>query len=164
MTKIFETNLPSAELKTPRTHYYALNYKLEYIGLTVLVARLSEGLPFGEHDGHSQILEGGHIEEGGVLVVPDVFVVVRTRHVRAVRGSGAGNVAGAEGDERRDEVHPDRWRDERCPGQITTHCSRHDRTRYSLRLRRPRLVPALLPHQEESQDLEHQAGDDLGQN
>lgn len=34
---------------------------------------------------------------------------------------------------------------------------------YSLRLGRPRLVPALLLHQEESQDLEQQAGEDLGE-
>lgn len=43
--------------------------------LTVLVARLSEGLPFGENDGHRQILEGRDVEEGGVLVVTDVSVV-----------------------------------------------------------------------------------------
>lgn len=51
------------------------------ISLTVLVAGLSEWFSLGEDDGHSQILEGGDIEEGGVLIVPDVFVVDRSRHI-----------------------------------------------------------------------------------
>lgn len=59
--------------------------------LTVLVAGLSEGLPLGENDGHSQILEGRHVEKGGVLVVLDVLVV----HVGLVSfGRHPGNVAG----------------------------------------------------------------------
>lgn len=49
--------------------------------LTVLVAWLSKGLSLGENDSHSQILEGGDVEEGGVLVVPYVFVVLRIRDV-----------------------------------------------------------------------------------
>lgn len=65
--------------------------------LTVLVARLPEGLPFGEDDGHHQILEGGDIEEGGVLVVPDVFMVRGRRHVKAAIEPGSGAVAGAAG-------------------------------------------------------------------
>ena len=69
---------------------------------TVLVAGLSERLPLGENDGHGQILEGGDVEEGGVLVVLDVFVVVRARHIHALRGTGVGNVAGTAGGERRE--------------------------------------------------------------
>lgn len=66
--------------------------------LTVLVAGLSEWLSLGEDDGNSQILEGGDVEEGGVLVVLDVFVVVRGRYVQAE--AGAGNITGTTGDER----------------------------------------------------------------
>lgn len=76
------------------------------IRLTVLVAWLSKGLSLGENDGHSQILEGGDIEEGGVLVVPDVFVVVRACHVLAVRETGAGNITGATGGEKKEGVNP----------------------------------------------------------
>lgn len=57
--------------------------------LTALVAGLSEGLPLGENDGHGQILEGRDVEEGGVLVVPDVLVVNIGLIAR-----GTGNVAG----------------------------------------------------------------------
>ena len=70
--------------------------------LTVLVAGLSEGLSLGEDDGNSQILEGGDVEEGGVLVVLDVFVVVRGRYVQAE--AGAGNITGTTGDERNKEL------------------------------------------------------------
>ena len=66
--------------------------------LTVLVAGLPEGLSLGEDDGNSQILEGGDVEEGGVLVVLDVFVVVRGRYVQAE--AGAGNITGTTGGER----------------------------------------------------------------
>lgn len=72
------------------------------VSLTVLVARLSEGLPLRENDGHNQILEGGDVEEGGVLIVLDVFGVGRAGHVQAVRGTG--NVAGAAGDQKRDKA------------------------------------------------------------
>lgn len=65
--------------------------------LTILVAGLSERFSLGEDDGHSQVLEGGDVEEGGVLVVPDVFGVDRSCHVLAERETGAGNVAGAAG-------------------------------------------------------------------
>lgn len=66
--------------------------------LTVLVAGLSEGLPLGENDGHSQILEGRHVEEGGVLVVSDVLVV----HIGLVSvGHWTGNVAGTTKQERK---------------------------------------------------------------
>lgn len=65
--------------------------------LTVLVAWLPEGLPFGENDGHRQILEGRDVEEGGVLVVTDVFVV-DIRLVPALRGTG--DITGAAGDKR----------------------------------------------------------------
>lgn len=51
----------------------------------VLVAGLSEWFSLGEDDGHSQVLEGGDVEEGGVLVVLDVFVVVCTCYILAVR-------------------------------------------------------------------------------
>lgn len=63
---------------------------------------MSEGLPLGENDGHSQVLKGGDVEEGGVLVVPDVFVVVGGGYIHAVRGSGAGHVTGTTGEERRE--------------------------------------------------------------
>lgn len=62
---------------------------------TVLVARLSEGFSFGENDRDNQVLERGHVEEGGVFIVLDVFVVVRGRYVETVRATGAGHVAGA---------------------------------------------------------------------
>lgn len=68
--------------------------------LTVLVAGLPEGLSLGEDDGNSQILEGGDVEEGGVLVVLDVFVVVRGRYVQAE--AGAGNITGTTGGERKE--------------------------------------------------------------
>ena len=71
-----------------------------FTSLTVPVAGLSEGLPLGEDDGHSQVLEGGDVEEGGVLVVLDVFVVVRARYIQAVREAGAGGIAGAAGREK----------------------------------------------------------------
>lgn len=71
--------------------------------LTVLVARLSEGLPFGENDGHRQILEGRDVEEGGVLVVMDVSVV-NVRLVPAVRGTGAGDITGAAWGQKRDQA------------------------------------------------------------
>lgn len=59
--------------------------------LTVLVAWLSEGLPLGENDSHRQILEGRDVEEGRVLVVPDVLGVnISIVYV----GHGIGNVAG----------------------------------------------------------------------
>lgn len=67
--------------------------------LTVLVARLSEGLSFGENDGYSQILEGGDVEEGGVLVVFDVFVVMGACYIWAVRKTGSGNITGTKGGE-----------------------------------------------------------------
>lgn len=64
---------------------------LQQTTLTVLVAGLPEGLPLGEDDGHSQVLEGRHVEEGGVLVVTDVLGV----HVGLVHvGRQTGNVAG----------------------------------------------------------------------
>jgi hypothetical protein len=44
--------------------------------LTVFVTGLSEGLPLGEDDGHDEVLEGGDVEQGGVLVVLDVVVVL----------------------------------------------------------------------------------------
>lgn len=65
--------------------------------LTVPVAGLSEGLPFGENDGHNQILEGGHVEERGVLVVPDVLVVGSPGRVHALRETLSGDVTGAAG-------------------------------------------------------------------
>lgn len=65
---------------------------------------MSERFSFGEYDGHSQILEGGDVEEGRVLVVPDVFVVVRACYVQAVRGTGAGDITGAAGDETREDA------------------------------------------------------------
>ena len=45
--------------------------------LTVFVAGLSERLPFRVNNGHHQVLERGDVEQGGVLVVPDVLVVCR---------------------------------------------------------------------------------------
>ena len=45
------------------------------MALTVLIARLSEGLPLGEDDGHDEVLERGDVEECSVLVVLDVVVV-----------------------------------------------------------------------------------------
>lgn len=71
--------------------------------LTVLVARLSKGLPFGENDGHRQILEGRDVEEGGVLVVTDVFVV-NVGLVPTVRGTGAGDITGTTGGQKRDQA------------------------------------------------------------
>lgn len=62
--------------------------------LTVLVARLSEGFPLGEDDGNSQVLEGGHVEQGGVFIVLDVLVAVRGRYIEAVTGAGAGHITG----------------------------------------------------------------------
>lgn len=57
--------------------------------LTVLVARLPEGFSFGENDGDNEILEGGDIEETGVLKVLDVvfihFCVVEFGHVQVIR-------------------------------------------------------------------------------
>lgn len=66
-------------------------------GLTVLVARLSEGFSFGENDGNSQILKRRDVEEAGVLVVPDVFGVVCARCVLALRETGGGHITGATG-------------------------------------------------------------------
>lgn len=66
--------------------------------LTVLVAGLPEGLPLWEDNGYSQVLEGGDVEEGGVLVVPDVFKVMRRCDI--VRKTGTGNVTGAAKEER----------------------------------------------------------------
>lgn len=63
-------------------------------GLTVLVAGLSEGFSLGENDGHDQILEGGDVEEAGVLVVSDVFGVQSARCVLALVENGAGHVTG----------------------------------------------------------------------
>ena len=66
--------------------------------LTVLVAWLSEGLSLGENNGHSQILEGGDVEEGGVLIVPDVFVVVRGCFIKAPRETGSRDITGTAGE------------------------------------------------------------------
>ena len=61
-----------------------LNVSIRF--LTVPVAGQPEGLPLGEDDGHGQVLEGGHVEQRGVLVVTDVLVVVGPRgHVGPVR-------------------------------------------------------------------------------
>lgn len=65
------------------------HYWVQRTTLTALVAGLSEGLPLRENDGHGQILEGRDVEEGGVLVVPDVLVVNIGLIAR-----GTGNVAG----------------------------------------------------------------------
>lgn len=66
-----------------------------HAGLTVPVAGLSEGLPFGEDYGHNQVLEGGHVEERGVFVVLDVLVVVRARRrVHALRQTDVTGAAG----------------------------------------------------------------------
>lgn len=43
--------------------------------LTILVARLPERFAFGENNGNNEILEGGDVEEAGVLVVLDIVVV-----------------------------------------------------------------------------------------
>lgn len=67
--------------------------------LTVFVSGLPEGPPLGENNGHHQVLEGGDVEEGGVLIVPDVFMVNRCRHVQAAIEPGPGAVAGTAGEE-----------------------------------------------------------------
>lgn len=58
-------------------------------GLTVLVARLPEGFAFGENDGDNEILEGGDVEETGVLKVLDVVIIhfccVDSGHVQVIR-------------------------------------------------------------------------------
>lgn len=82
-------------------HCDSLSVKQQHTALTVLVARLSEGLSLGENDGHGQILEGGDVEEGGVLVVHDVFFIMRGCYVPAVREIGTGRVTGAKRDKKR---------------------------------------------------------------
>jgi len=55
--------------------------KFEFdLALTVPVAGQPEGLPLGEDYGYRQILEGGDVEQRGVLIVPDVLVVVGRWH------------------------------------------------------------------------------------
>lgn len=110
-------------------------------GLTVLVAGLSKGLSFGENDGNSQILEGGDIEEAGVLIVLDVF---GARCVIAMGEIGAGGITGTAGQR---QLCYQSW--SRCH-----MCTRFHwfsvQWGHSLRLRGPYLIPALLLHQEES--------------
>ncbi len=83
------------------THHSDYLHQQHDTSLTVLVAGLSEGFPLGENDGHSQILKGGDIEEGGVLIVLDVFGVWQVCLIQADRGHRAGNITSATGDERR---------------------------------------------------------------
>lgn len=49
--------------------------------LTVFIAGLSEGLSFWVDNGHHQILERGDVEQGGVFVVTDVFVIYGMSYV-----------------------------------------------------------------------------------
>lgn len=64
------------------------------VKLTVFVARLSERLPLGEYDGHSQVLEGGDVEESSVLIVLDVLVVDMLSYVETMGDTGTGNITG----------------------------------------------------------------------
>lgn len=54
-----------------KTHVLVLRRKF----LTVLVARLPERFALGENNGNNEVLEGGDIEEAGVLIVLDVMVI-----------------------------------------------------------------------------------------
>lgn len=44
--------------------------------LTILIARLPERFALGENNSNNEILEGGDIEEAGVLIVLNVVVVL----------------------------------------------------------------------------------------
>lgn len=129
-------------------------------GLTVLVAWLSEGFSFGENNGNSQILERWDVEETGVLVVSDVFGVVSACCVLALGEIGAGHITGTW--RQREVIQVNlrtciTWCDAAVQVFSVHWC-------HSLRLGGPDLIPALLSHPDESQDLEAQAGEDLSQN
>lgn len=102
-------NIPELSLK-PHIHSYTVTLWIQVLWycwrtLTVFVSGLSEGPPLGENDGHHQVLEGGNVEEGGVLIVPDVFMVNRCGHVQAAIEPGPGAVAGTAGKEGSERVN-----------------------------------------------------------
>lgn len=95
--------------------------------LTVFVAWLSEGLPLGEDDGHDEVLEGGDVEQGGVLVVLDVVVVLRGVVFRGEVGMG-GRVAGTGRGENRDAhrvicISGSSFTSQKLTGDVPTVCS-----------------------------------------
>lgn len=64
---------------------------------------MSEGFSLGKNDRHSYILEGGDVEEGRVLIVPDVFMVLRISYINSEREDGPGNITSAAGKEKNAE-------------------------------------------------------------